>query len=156
MEKHLFRTSSGIEIELNEKDMHAVHQHYIEQATADFLRDNHADWPEEKVQVIAIEARRQMYKYNFTEEEAIEEALNAYKEEHLEEKNISEVSPSISALSEEEQAFIDGVEFALDYQSEITDAEYKRYNELIEKRKLFEQMEQSEFSQAIHRRHRGR
>lgn len=156
MEKHLFRTSGGIEIELNENDMHAVHQHYIEQATADFLRDNHEDWSEEKVQVIAIEARRQMYKYNFTEEEAIEEALNAYKEEHLEEKNISEVSHTMPALSEEEKAFIDGVELALDYQSEISDAEYQRYNELVEKRKLFEQMEQGEFTQPICRRHKGR
>lgn len=90
MEKFYFKTSNGIEIELNEKDMHAVHQHYIEQATADYLRDNHADWPEEKIQEIAIEARRQMMKYDFTEEEAINEALKAYEEVHLDEQNVDE------------------------------------------------------------------
>lgn len=88
MKKHLFRTSSGIEIELNENDMHAVHQHYIEQCTADYLRENHADWSEDKIQVIAIEARRQMLKYDFAEEEAIDEALEEYEKEHLEEQNV--------------------------------------------------------------------
>ena len=29
MEKLKFKTSSGIEIELNENDMHVIHQHYI-------------------------------------------------------------------------------------------------------------------------------
>lgn len=94
MEKFNFKTSSGIEIELNEKDMHAVHQHYIEQATADYLRENHADWTEDKIQVIAIEARRQMLKYDFTEEEAINEALEAYEKEHSEEQNEEEYTIS--------------------------------------------------------------
>lgn len=87
MNKHIFKTSNGVEIELNENDMHAVHQHYIEQCTADYLRENHADWPEEKVQEIAIEARRQMMKYDFTEEEAIDEALDAYEEQCSEEQD---------------------------------------------------------------------
>lgn len=98
MEKHLFRTSSGIEIELNENDMHAVHQHYIEQATADYLRENHANWTEDKIQVIAIEARRQMLKHDFTEEEAIAEALESYEKEHLEEQIKEEC-----AISEEDK-----------------------------------------------------
>lgn len=90
MEKLKFKTSSGIEIELNENDMHVIHQHYIEQITADYLRDNHADWPEEKIQEIAIEARRQMMKHDFTEEEAIDEALETYEEDHLDEQNVEE------------------------------------------------------------------
>jgi len=146
MEKFNFKTSSGIEVELNENDMHAVHQHYIEQCTADYLRDNHADWSEEKVQEIAVEARRQMYKYDFTENEAIDAVLKAYEEEHH----------YMPVLTEEEQAFIDGIEFALDYQSEITDVDYQRYNELIEKRKQIEQMEQNESVITIHRKNRGR
>lgn len=99
MEKHLFRISSGIEIKLNENDMHAVHQHYIEQTTADYLRENHTDWPEEKIQVIAIEARRQMLKYDFSEEEAIDEALEAYEKEHSEEQNVEN-----STILEEDKA----------------------------------------------------
>ena len=58
--------------------------------TADYLRDNHADWPEEKIQEIAIEARRQMMKHDFTEEEAIDEALETYEEDHLDEQNVEE------------------------------------------------------------------
>ena len=90
MEKFLMKTSGGMEIELSENDMHTIHQHYIEQSTADYLRDTHERWPEDKVQAIAIEARRQMNKYDFTEEEAIAEALKEYKEEHPEEQNETE------------------------------------------------------------------
>lgn len=94
----MFKTSSGIEIELNENDMHAVHQHYIEQCTADYLRENHVDWSEDKIQVVAIEARRQMLKHDFTEEEAIDEALEAYEKEHSEEQIEEEC-----AMSEEDK-----------------------------------------------------
>lgn len=87
MKKYIFRTAAGIEVELNENDMHAVHQHYIEQCTADYLRDNHTNWSEDKVQVIAIEARRQMMKYDLSEEEAIDKALETYEKESSEKQN---------------------------------------------------------------------
>lgn len=93
MERFLFKTEKGVEVELNENEMHLVHQHYMEQATADYLRENHEKWSEEKVQEIALETRRQMLKYAFTEEEAIEEALKAYEEEHsAENMNTAEYS----------------------------------------------------------------
>ena len=40
----------------------------------------------------------------------------------------------VNVLTDEEQAFIDGVEFARDYQIPISPEEHKRYEELIEKR----------------------
>lgn len=84
MESFSIKTSNGIVVELSENDMYEIHKHYIEQSTADYLRDNHADWTEEKVQAIAIEARRQMYKYDFTEEDAITEALEEFNRRQLE------------------------------------------------------------------------
>lgn len=87
MESFSIKTSNGIVVELSENDMYKIHKHYIEQSTADYLRDNHADWTEEKVQAIAIEARRQMYKYDFTEENAITEALEEFNRQQLEAQN---------------------------------------------------------------------
>lgn len=84
MESFSIKTSNGIVVELSENDMYEIHKHYIEQSTADYLRDNYTDWTEEKVQAIAIEARRQMYKYDLKEEEAITEALEAFNRQQLE------------------------------------------------------------------------
>ena len=70
-----FKTRQGEEIELDEFDMQNIYYHYEEQRTADYLRENHEDWSEEKVQEIASEACRQMHKYGYDEEEAIDIAI---------------------------------------------------------------------------------
>lgn len=74
-----FKTKNGIEIELDSMDMHKIHAHYEEQCTADYLREIHKDWSEEKVQSIALETRRQMFKYDYTEDEAIDIAIADYE-----------------------------------------------------------------------------
>ena len=81
MENLKFKTRKGVEIELDAFDMSIIHQHYEEQCTADYLRENYEDWSEEKVQDIAIETRRQMDKYGYDEEEAIDIAIEEYEEE---------------------------------------------------------------------------
>ena len=75
-----FKTSNGIEVELDSTDMCRVHKYYEVQCTAEYLEENHPDWSEEKVQEIANETRNQMNKYGYTEEEAIEEAIDLYEE----------------------------------------------------------------------------
>lgn len=80
MENLKFRTRAGIEIELDSIDMSYIHQHYEEQCTADYLREIHEDWDEEKVQVIAADARRYMFKYDYEEDCAIDEAIRLYEE----------------------------------------------------------------------------
>ena len=84
MENLKFKTRAGVEVELDDIDMCKVHQHYEEQCTADYLRENNEDWSEDKVQEIAIETRRQMFKYGYDEEEAIEIATDWYEEEYEE------------------------------------------------------------------------
>ena len=79
MENFKFKTRAGIEVELDDIDMHRVHEHYQEQCTADYLRENNRDWSEDKVQSIAYETRRQMFKYDYTEEEAIDIAIESYE-----------------------------------------------------------------------------
>ena len=78
-ERYVFTTHKGQKVELDEADMYRVHQHYIEQMTANYLRENHPAWTEEKVQTIAVEVRRQMLKNDFSEEEAIEEVLSEFE-----------------------------------------------------------------------------
>lgn len=75
-------THKYVEVELNENDMSIIHHHYEEQCTADYLRDNHEDWSEEKVQAIAKETRRQMDNYGYSEEEAIHCAMLSYEKEN--------------------------------------------------------------------------
>ena len=82
MENLKFKTRAGIEIELDSMDMHRVHEYYEVQCTADYIRDNHEDWSEDKIQSIAYETRRQMFKYDYTEEEAIDIATDWYEEEY--------------------------------------------------------------------------
>ena len=59
-----------------------IHSYYEAQCTADYLRENHPGWPEDKVQEIAYETRSQMDDYGFDETDAIEEAIKRYNEEH--------------------------------------------------------------------------
>jgi hypothetical protein len=80
MENLKFKTRAGVEVELDDTDMHRIHKHYEVQCTADYLRENHEDWSEEKVQSIAMEARSKMFKYDYTEDEAIEFAIDGYEE----------------------------------------------------------------------------
>ena len=82
MENLKFKTRAGVEVELDAIDMHYVHEYYEVQCTAEYLRENHEDWDEDKVQSIAYEARNQMFKYDYTEEEAIDEAIDWYEEEY--------------------------------------------------------------------------
>ena len=86
MENFKFKTRKGIEVELDCIDMHNVHEYYEAQCTADYLRENHEDWDENKVQAIAWETRQQMFKYDYTEEEAIDIATDWYEsvEEEME------------------------------------------------------------------------
>ena len=80
MESHNFKLKTRT-IDLDESEMSIIHQHYIEQCTADYIRNRYPEWSEEKVQAIAIEARRQMYKYDYEEEEAIDIAIGNYDED---------------------------------------------------------------------------
>lgn len=79
MENLKFKTRAGVEVELDSIDMLSIHEYYEAQCTADYLRDNHSDWDENKIQSIAYETCRQMLKYDFTEEEAIDIAIDWYK-----------------------------------------------------------------------------
>lgn len=81
MENLKFKTRAGVEVELDSVDMHRVHEYYEAQCTADYLRDTY-DWSEDKVQSIAYETRRLMFKYDYTEDEAIETATDWYEEEY--------------------------------------------------------------------------
>lgn len=74
-----FTTRAGVEVELDSIDMSIVHEYYEAQCTADYLRENHEDWDENKVESIAYETRNQMNKYDFTEEEAIDIATDWYE-----------------------------------------------------------------------------
>lgn len=87
MENLKFKTRAGVEVELDDIDMSRVHEYYEAQCTADYLRENHEDWDEDKVQAIAWETRQQMFKYDYTEEEAIDIATDWYEstEEAMEE-----------------------------------------------------------------------
>ena len=86
MENLKFKTRAGVEVELDDIDMSRVHEYYEAQCTADYLRENHEDWDEDKVQAIAWETRQQMFKYDYTEEEAIDIATEWYEsvEEEME------------------------------------------------------------------------
>lgn len=75
MNKLIYTTAAGDKVELTEGDMFRIHQHYQVQCTADYLRENHADWDELKVQMVAKEARNLMITCDYTEDEAIEAAL---------------------------------------------------------------------------------
>lgn len=79
MENLKFKTRAGVEVELDSVDMSRVHEYYEAQCTADYLRENHEDWDENKVQAIAWETRQQMFKYDYTEEEAIDIATDWYE-----------------------------------------------------------------------------
>lgn len=78
-----FKTRAGIEVELDDVDMSRVHNYYEAQCTADYLRENHEDWDENKVQAIAGETRRQMDKYGYDEDFAIDEAIEWYESVEL-------------------------------------------------------------------------
>ena len=97
MKEHWFNFPNR-KICLDEDEMHMVHQYYIVQSTADYIRENNPDWSEEKVQEVAVEARRQMDKYGFEEETAIEEAvLDLYgddEEEYCPSSTAGDYSPS--------------------------------------------------------------
>ena len=75
MKSHTFDLKNGSKVILNETDMMNICSYYEIQHTADYLRDNHEDWSEEKVQEVATETRRQMDKYGFEEDYAIKEAI---------------------------------------------------------------------------------
>ena len=75
-----FKTNAGIEVELDVMDLVKIHKYYEVQCTAEYLEENHPDWSEEKVQKIAYETRNQMNEYDYTEEEAIEKALELFEE----------------------------------------------------------------------------
>lgn len=75
-----FKTRAGIEVELDDVDMYNVHKYYEAQLTAEYLKENHEDWSENKVEVIAWETRRLMFEYDYDEDEAISYAIDWYEE----------------------------------------------------------------------------
>lgn len=75
-----FKTRAGVEVELDDIDMHLIHRHYQVQCTADYIRENHEDWSEDKVQRIAYEARQQMWDYDYDEWYAVDKAIDWYEE----------------------------------------------------------------------------
>ena len=79
MKNFKYKTRAGIEVELDDIDMDIIYRYYAIQNTADYLRENHEDWLEDKVQIIAYETRRQMFDYNYDEDYAIEEAIRTYR-----------------------------------------------------------------------------
>lgn len=99
-ERFVFTAHNGQKVELNEADMHRVYQHYIEQMTANYLRENNSTWTEEKIQAIAVETRRQMLKNNFTEKEAIEEVLTEYENVHYVELTSKQVPDSDGCMTD--------------------------------------------------------
>lgn len=82
MENLKFKTRAGVEVVLDDIDMHEIHRHYQIQCTADYIRENHEDWSEDKVQAIAYEVRNHMFEYDYTEDEAIDIAIDWYEEEY--------------------------------------------------------------------------
>ena len=86
MKNYKFTTREGVEVELNDTDMYRIHKHYEIQCTADYLRENHENWSEEKIQSIAIETRRQMFEYDYAEDEAIEIATKRYVDKYESDK----------------------------------------------------------------------
>lgn len=82
MENFKLKIESGHYIELTESDMCQINSYYEVQCTADYLRENHPDWEEEKIQEIANNTRDMMNDYGYDEEEAIEEATSEWEEEN--------------------------------------------------------------------------
>ena len=79
MENLKFKARVGVEVELDSIDMHRVYEYYEVQCIADYLRNTYKDWSEDKVQSIAYETRQQMFKYDYTEDEAIDIATEWYE-----------------------------------------------------------------------------
>lgn len=69
------KTENGTEIELTMGDMCAVSQFYEACCTAEYLIDNGRVKDGEVAFEVGCEVRRLMDKYGYTEDEAIEEAL---------------------------------------------------------------------------------
>lgn len=74
MENFKFKTEAGQCVVLSEMDMQKVHNHYVLQNTADYVRENNPDLDESDVQIIASNARLRMDKYDEDEELAVKNA----------------------------------------------------------------------------------
>lgn len=81
MKDYCYINEYGHEIPLSENTMMAIKNYYEVQSTADYLRENHEEWSEEEIQKIAYETRELMHDYDYTEEEAIKEAVKKIKGE---------------------------------------------------------------------------
>ena len=77
MEKHQFKTENGDLIELTMNDMCKIHSVYEVLATKEYLMEAYG-LDSETAQDMAGEVRRQMDKYGFDEEEAIDEVKDDY------------------------------------------------------------------------------
>lgn len=87
MENLKLKIASGQTIELTASDMSQINEYYEAQCTADYIRENHPNWDEEKIQEIAYEARKKMNDYGIDEEEAIEDAISDWEELHDEDED---------------------------------------------------------------------
>lgn len=76
------KLKTGQDIELDVCEMSHIKMYYNIQNTADFLRDNYVDWNEDKIQIIAASTRRFMDKYDLSEEEAIDSAIDEYEKRY--------------------------------------------------------------------------
>ena len=64
--------------------MHLIHKFYEIQCTMEYLENTYKDWSKNKIEAIAYETRRLMDKYEYTEEEAIDIAIEDYEKINME------------------------------------------------------------------------
>ena len=69
---------NGKKIELTPEEMMKISAYYKLQGLADYIRENHPRWTEEKVQIIAYEAKSDIDEYGYEESDAINEASEQY------------------------------------------------------------------------------
>lgn len=70
-----FKLSNGSEVTLDWNDMYKISHAYNILCTQEYLLDNHPNLSVEEAYDIAAEVRRQMDKYDITEDFAIDEVL---------------------------------------------------------------------------------
>lgn len=75
-----FKLSNGAEVTLNAIDMMNISDTYKIMCTQEFLLEYYPDLGVKEAKEIAAEVHRQMDKYDFTEEEAIDEVFRSRKD----------------------------------------------------------------------------
>lgn len=78
MKGHWFEFENR-EIYLEEQDMYKVHEHYVVQRNADYLRENYPHLAEYTVMEMAWEWRDKELKDGYSNEDALAELLEEYE-----------------------------------------------------------------------------